>query len=480
MRADEYARCDGLSLADLVCRGEVSPIELAHAAAAAIDRVNPQLNAVVERYDDRIEGLRIADLSGGPFCGVPFLVKDTGAIYAGRVNEWGSRLAEGYTPKRDTFFADLLRASGVNVLGRTNVPEFCIAATTENALHGNTSTPWKLGYSAGGSSGGSAAAVAAGIVPIAHGSDIGGSLRIPASHCGCIGLKPSRGRVSFGPGLGEAGFGMAQHFVQTRSVFDTAAMLDCLGVPQPGDPFVVARPASFLEALETPPGSLRIAFSTAPLGPAPVDPQVAEAVVRVARQLEELGHAVQEDAPPYAYEETLRHFANVWFFGYFRFLEGIARETGRKIGPETLEPCTLEIYHASKSMDPYAYLDAVDHYNEVRRNFGRFYERYDVWLTPTCAQPPEPMGRYHQGLEGVSAQEYIAISEDPIQFCLPHNVTGCPAISLPLGWTDDALPIGVQLAAPHAEEARLLRVAFQLEEAMPWRDRLPPIHVAAA
>jgi amidase len=478
MRQDEYARCDALTLADLVRRGEVSPLELAHAAAAAIDRIDPQLNAVVERYDDRIEGLRVSDLGSGPFHGVPFLVKDVGAVFAGRRVEWGSRLAEGYTPKRDTFLGELFRTSGLNALGRTNVPEFGIASTTENALHGNTSTPWRLGYSAGGSSGGAAAAVAAGIVPIAHGSDIGGSLRIPASHCGCIGLKPSRGRVSYGPDVGEGGFGMAQNFVQTRSVRDSAAMLDCLGVPQRGDPFVVARPDSFLTSLKAEPDALRIAFSAAPLGPAPVHPRVAEIVARVARQLEALGHTVQEDAPTYSYVETLPHFTSVWFFGYFRFLEGIARETGRTIGPETLEPCTLEIYRASKAMDPNAFLEAVDHYNEVRRRFGRFYERYDVWLTPACAQPPEPMGRYHQGLEGLSAQEYIELTERPVQYCMPHNVTGCPAISLPLGWTDDELPIGVQLAAPHAEEARLLRLAHQLEQAMPWRKRLPPIHTA--
>src|SRR5262245_52067368 len=242
MTLAEYAAHDACGLADLVRTRRVSPKELADAAARAVDAVNPRLNAVVETYADRIEGLDERRLGGGPFRGVPFLIKDFFGHEAGRRVEFGSRLCRGMVAQQDTFLAEMLRAAGVNIIGRSAAPEYSMSGTTETALYGNTSTPWRAGYSAGGSSGGAMAAVAAGIVPMAHGSDIAGSIRIPASFCGGVGLKPSRGRVSLGPLQDEHEYGLGQNFVQTMSVRDAAAMLDCVSLPQVGDPFPIPKP----------------------------------------------------------------------------------------------------------------------------------------------------------------------------------------------------------------------------------------------
>src|SRR5207344_2996077 len=266
MNLAEYAGYDALGLAELVAKKQVSPKELAKTAVAAKEKIDPTIRSVVELYPDRIDGLDEKSLGSGPFRGVPFLIKDVFGHEKGRKIEFGSRLCEGMTVEVGTYFLDMLKASGVNILGRSAASLYYMSATTESVMFGNTSNPWKQGYSAGGSTGGGQAAVVSGIVPIAHGSDIGGSLRIPASWCGGVGLKPSRGRVSFGPMVDETGYGLAQNFVQVKSVRDAAAMLDCLAVPQPGDPFVIPRPEEAYATLaQRRPGRLRIGWSTAAL-----------------------------------------------------------------------------------------------------------------------------------------------------------------------------------------------------------------------
>src|SRR6266566_3765904 len=243
MNIDEYAKYDALGLAELVSGRHVAPKELAETAARAIEAINPAINAIVETYPDRIDALDERRLGNGPFRGVPFLMKDVFGHEAGRKIEFGSRLCRGMIAQQDTHLCELFRAAGVNILGRSAAPEYSMSGTTEGALYGNTCTPWRAGHSAGGSTGGGMAAVIAGIVPIAHGSDIGGSILIPASFCGGVGLKPSRGRISFDPTIDENGYGLAQNFVQTKTVRDAAAMLDCLAVPQVGDPFIIPKPA---------------------------------------------------------------------------------------------------------------------------------------------------------------------------------------------------------------------------------------------
>ncbi len=478
MKLHEYAALDATGLAALIRRGEVTAYEVAALANRAIALVNPQLNAVIETYDDRIGGLDETGLGNGPFRGVPMLIKDVRGNEKGRKVEFGSRLAEGYVCDGDTHLAELFRGAGLNIIGRSNAPEYSIATSTENLLYGNTSTPWREGYSAGGSSGGAASAVAAGVVPVAHGSDIGGSIRIPASWCGCIGLKPSRGRVSAGPQIDEGGFGLSMNFAQTRTMRDTAALLDCLSAPQPGDPFHVPAPdGGFTSWLNRKPEKLRIAWTTAPTMDAPVDPETAGAVEVIAKQLEDMGHMVEQSDLVFDQEAASRMMCAVWFFGFHRTLDAIGRRTGRVPGPDNLEPVTWEIYKRARDMDPYEFLDGLAWINKARREIGRFFDRYDVLVSPATAQVSQPHGLYGLNLPGLSPEEYMVLADEPVQFAFPYNVAGTPAISLPMMIHSSGLPIGVQLGAGPAREHLLIALGAALEEAMPFADHLPPLHV---
>ncbi len=478
MKLDEYAAHDALGLAALVKRREVSPRELAETAARAISALNPELGAVIEIYADRIDGLDSRTLGRGPFRGVPFLIKDVGPHLKGRRTEFCSRLCQGMEGEVDSNFATLLKASGLNILGRSNTPEFSMASSSENLLYGSTTTPWKKGYSACGSTGGGAAAVAAGIVPMAHGSDIGGSIRGPAAWCGGIGLKPSRGRISSGPLLDEWGYGMAMNFVQTKSMRDTAAMLDCLAIPQPGDPFVIKpAPRSYSRHLRPAGKRLRIAWSATALLDAPVDREIAAAVRQTAETLASLGHEVSEAAPSLDLPAIDHACLGVWFFAFDRRLDGYAQKTGRKIGPDTLERGTLRFYEFAKTMPPARYLDALAYMNQVRRSMGAFFTRHDIWLTPTTAQVAPQLGVFNMDVD-LPPADFIAREESAQQFLVAYNVTGQPALSLPLAQHSSGLPIGVQLAARPSEDHLLIELGATLEEAIPWRDRKPAIHVS--
>ena len=480
MTLDEYSALDASGLATLVADGEVSPRELAWLAMQAIEAIDSRVRAVVETYDDRIEGLDLATLGTGPFRGVPFLMKDVFGHEAGRRMEWGSRLCRGMQTDVDSAYCTLVKAAGVNVIGRSAAPEFSMSGTTEGALYGNTSNPWREGFSAGGSTGGGMAAVAAGIVPIAHGSDIAGSIRIPASYCGGVGLKPSRGRVSFGPTLDENGYGLAQTFVQTKSIRDTAAMLDCLAVPQVGDPFVILRPAEgFARSALRSPDRLRIGWSTAPSMGCAVDVEVAAAVVDIAHVLAGLGHDVEEFTPAFDGVAAMRAMSDLWFFGFDARLEGYATRTGRAIGPETLEPVVLLILEHAKTLCAPHFLAAMAGLNAARRALGTVFARHDLWLTPTTARVAEPWGNYNLGRTDLRYDELAeAIFAPTCQFSLAHNIMGTPAISLPLAMHTNGLPIGVQFAAGPANEHLLLQLATVLETMRPWSGRVPPTHAS--
>jgi amidase len=480
MKLSEYAACDALGLAELVASKQVSPRELAVTAAEAIDAVNPAIRAIVETYPDRIEDLDDSTLGNGPFRGVPFVIKDLFGHEAGRRVEWGSRLCRGMVARQDTYLCRLLKASGVNILGRSAAPEYSMSGTTESALYGNTSTPWRHGYSAGGSTGGGMAAVAAGIVPIAHGTDIAGSIRIPASFCGGVGLKPSRGRISYGPSMDENGYGLGQNFVQTRTVRDAAAMLDGLAAPQVGDPFVVPRPAEpYALAARRPPPSLRIGWSTTPLMGVDTDPEIAAAVQAAAKLLSAEGHDVDQQGPEFDGLSAMRHMIDVWFFGFDLRLETYAKETGHAIGADTLEPVVQQIHAYAAAMKPAQFLAALAGINTARRQLGRFFTKYDVWLCPATPRVAEPWGRYNLGRTDVTMANIVEeIYRPTCQFTVPHNILGIPAISLPLAMHSSGLPIGVQIGAKPAEEHIVLQLAAVLEEAMPWRSRVPPLHVA--
>jgi amidase len=480
MNLAEYASYDALGLAELVAKKQLTPKELAQTAVAAKEKIDGAVRSVVELYPDRIEGLDESTLGNGPFRGVPFLIKDVFGHEKGRKIEFGSRLCEGMTVQAGTYFVDMLKSAGVNILGRSAAPEYSMAATTESAMFGNTSNPWKQGYSAGGSTGGGQAAVIAGIVPIAHGSDIGGSIRIPASWCGGVGLKPSRMRVSIGPVVDEGGWGYSMNFIQAKTVRDAAAMLDCVSIPQPGDPFIIPKPDEPYASLAAKaPGKLRIGIVLDELVGIKVDPEVASAVEAAAKALAGMGHMVETARVDWDGEAAIRATTDIFFFGFDSRIEGYAKRSGHKIGPDTLEPVILSVYHAAKAITPERFISATSAANTARRKLGQFFTKYDVWLSPTTSRVSEPWGRYNLSRPGVGWDNLIEeLFKPPCQYTIPHNIMGTPAMSLPLAMHSTSVPIGVQIAAKPAAEHVLLQLATALEAAMPWRDRLPPLHVS--
>ena len=480
MNLAEYSAFDGLGLAELVAKREVTPRELAQTAAAAIEKANPALGAVVETYPDRIGDLDEAALGDGPFRGVPFLIKDVFGHEKGRRIEFGSRLCKGMVAAADTNLMVLLREAGVNNLGRSAAPEFSMAATTEGELYPNCSTPWKQGYSAGGSSGGASAAVCAGIVPIAHSSDIGGSIRIPAAMCGVVGFKPSRMRVSLGPVVDEVGWGWSINFVQTKTMRDAAAMLDVLSIPAVGDPFVIPKPAESYAALtERAPKGLRIGIVLDKVLGVTPDPEVAAAVRQTGERLAALGHHVEVANVSLGGVDLSKVTRDLFFFDFDSRLDGYAKRSGRKPGADTLEPAIWSIYQRAKEITPARFTAAWSDANTARRALGVFWSKFDVWLSPTTPGVSEPWGRYSLSRPGVDFDTIGEAVFAPVtQYTILHNLMGTPAISLPLAMHSSGVPIGVQLAGRPAEDHVVLQLARVLEQEMPWSKRMPPLHVS--
>ncbi len=480
MNLAEYSSCDGVALADLVRKREVSPKELARLFVEAVEKVNPRINAVIEVYSDRVEGLDDRAVSAGPFAGVPFLMKDIGATESGRRQECGSRLMKGHVADKDSFLTELFKKAGLILLGRTTTPEFALGISTESVLTGVTRNPWNLEIMAGGSSGGSAASVAAGIVPMAHGSDNGGSIRIPASACGLVGLKPSRGRVTLGPDIGEMWPGMLQEFVLSRTVRDTALMLDAVSKPVLGDPFIIVQPVRpYAEEVNAPTEKLRMAWTTDSWQPgASVNSEVVHCVEQVVSECERAGHELVEASPVFDYEEYLHAVCAAWAFGMYAGMDMFAATTGRKVSEETVEPLMLSFYEYSKGLTATDMFMTEFALNKFRRTFGKFFEQYDVLLTPTLMKLPEPLDKYAQMRAHLDYVEYMRLSDEIRVHTTAANVTGQPAMSLPLGHSQSGLPIGVQFMARFGEEGALIRLASSIEQQMPWRDRIPPIHAS--
>ena len=476
----KYSSYDGVALANLVRKKQVSSKELAQLFGEAIEKVNPKINAVIEVYNDRIEGMDEKTISDGPFAGVPFLMKDIGAGEKGRLQESGSRLMKGHVSDKDSFLTSSFKKAGLNILGRTTTPEFALGISTESVLTGDTKNPWNLELTAGGSSGGSAASIAAGIVPIAHGNDNGGSIRIPASACGLVGLKPSRGRVTLGPDIGEMWPGMLQEFILSRTVRDTALMLDMVSKPAPGDPFIITQPIQpYTQEVNTPTEHLKIAWTTDSWQPgASVDSEIVNCVRQVVSECESMGHELVETSPIFDYEEYLRATCIAWSFGLYAGMEMYAGMMGRKISEETLEPVMLSFYNYSKGLTAADMLMTEFVLNKFRRTFGKFFEQYDILLTPTLVKLPEPIGKYTKMRNDIDYVGYMRI-QDEVRIHPPAaNITGQPAISLPLAQSQSGLPIGVQFMARFGEESALIRLSSHLEKEMPWNDRIPPVHVS--
>ncbi|MER9585767.1 amidase [Mesorhizobium sp. M0276] len=471
MKLSEYVDHDATGLAALVRAGEVTPLELTRLARQAHDEVNPRVNAVIEFYEDAetVEGSE-----GGVFQGVPFLRKDIGFTEAGRLQEKGSRLFKGHRSNTDSYFFRRARDGGLRTLGRTTTSELGTTPMSESILNGITGNPWDLERSAGGSSGGSAAAVAAGITPIAHGSDGGGSIRIPASWCGLVGLNPSRGRVSGGPDNQDANLGLSRAFVLCRTVRDMAAALDVFSGPHPGDPFIIVQPnRSYVEELSQPTGRLRVGVARTSWGAVNLDPEVLRAVESTATLLQEMGHTVKDIDPPYEPVEYSRlYLAPTTASG----LEKAARAMGRTISTDTLEPVNLKRYEYSRDLPLSRAADLEEALRKIRFRVGKAIHTFDILLTPTMPIVAVPHGGiYSANNPAVSAEDYVEADTAICQYTGVFNATGQPSMSLPLSQSARGLPIGIQIVGRFGDEATLVRVARDLEKARPWSHQRPKI-----
>jgi amidase len=473
MRIAEFAELDAIALAGALREGAVCRSEVIEAARSACAMLNPSLNAVLEFYSDALEHVAVANVGDlaqcSPLAGVPILRKDIGAGEAGRLQECGSRLLVGRRAARDSAFVELCRRAGMIFVGRSATPEFAISSATESVLNGVTRNPWNLERMAGGSSGGAAAAVAAGIVPIAHASDGGGSIRIPAAACGLVGLKPSRGRVSQGPDGADALLGLASEFVITRSIRDAAAALDILSQSQPGDPFVLWSPGrSYAQLAAAPPGRLRIAVTTDPWGDEAVNGEIAIAVTKAARLCEELGHQVVWASPRFDFEAALRVLTNFFAFG-LAGLDGAGPALSVAAKSALLEPVTFANWELCRRLTA-ADIDAdLTMANSLRRVVGAFFVDFDVLLTPALANPPPPHGLYSQSRTDLDPLNFMRQCQHTDQFLPIFNITGQPALSVPIGISALGLPIGLQLVGRFAHEHVILALGLELMEAAPVR-----------
>jgi amidase len=479
---EELARLDATAQAELVRSGEASPADLVEAAIARVEAANGEINAVIHPLFE--EGLAAAngELPDGPFRGVPFLLKDLGAAFAGQPMHMGMQYLKqrDFRAPLDTYLAQRFRAAGLVTIGKTNTPELGILPTTEPRAYGPTRNPWDLGRSAGGSSGGSAAAVASGMVPFAHANDGGGSIRIPASNCGLVGLKPSRQRISEGPLVGDIMSGLTCELCVSHSVRDTAALLEAVHGPAPGDPYVAPPPLRpYTEEVGADPGRLRVALWTETTVEQDADPETVAAARTAATTLEGLGHEIEEpDLSTLRNIDLVQPFLVRWAAGQAATLDQLGMATGNVIGSEDVEPLSWALAEIGRRHSAGEYLGAVGQHQVMSRMFAGIHESgFDLLLSPTMGEPPPPLGSFDDsGPEPMAAFERAFIDGC---FTAAFNATGQPAISLPLHRSGEGLPVGVQLVAPLGREDLLLRVAAQLEQAVPWADRRPPVFAAA-
>jgi len=470
----DLSRLDATALADLVRRKQVTPLELVDAAIARIETIDPKLNAVVTRRFDRArdEARRPFD-PAAPFCGVPFLHKDILAAQAGVRYTSGSALLRDYAAREDYELTRRHARAGLISLGRTNVPEFGFVPTTESKLLGPCHNPWKHGYTPGGSSGGSAAAVGARLVPMAHGNDGGGSVRIPASCCGLFGLKPTRARNPLGPDLGDIMSGFVVEHGLTISVRDSAGLLDATQGPDLGAPYVAPPPARpYVEEARTSPGKLRIAASARTILESTLHPDCAAAFEDAKKLLRELGHEVV-DAEPDVEGPVMQTFMAVWAAGAAATIEGMAFVLGRRPERDEVEPMSWALYEMGQQVTGGQYLMAIAFLQQLTRKLARWMEPFDVVLTPTLAEPPVAHGTIDTSAEPAMGAFMRAARFSP--YTATANVTGQPAMSVPLHWNAEGLPIGSHFVARYGDEATLFRLAAQLEQARPWAERRPPV-----
>jgi amidase len=469
---DDLLWLDATAQAELVANGEVTARELAEASIGRIESLDSAVNAVIHRRFERALDEIDAGLPAGPFRGVPFLIKDLFADSAGDPAHQGNRALRdvGWTASQDSWLVARLRAAGFVFLGRTNTPEFGLVPVTEPHAYGPCRNPWDLSYSPGGSSGGSAAAVAAGMVAVAHASDGGGSIRIPASMCGLVGLKPSRGRTTLGPEGDESGLAV-QHVV-ARSVRDTAALLDVLRGPGSGDMVVAPPPGRpYVSEVDVRPARLRVGvLDSGPAGA--IDPECQVAVQAAARVLEQLGHVVSDDHPDID-PAASRSFGARWVVNARTRLNWLGRLLGRDARADDVEPLTWAMASVGSTLSGVDYAAAVAAGSELARQFGRWWENHDLLVTPTLGQLPPLIGELEPPADDPFATQERTMRLVP--FTTHFNVTGQPAISLPLHMSAVGLPVGVQIVAAYGREDLLVQVAAHLEQVALWGDRRPAI-----
>lgn len=490
----EFHKYDGLGLAELVRKKAVAPIELVEEVISRVEAYNPKINAVIHKMYATARESAKGELPEGSFTGVPFLIKDALDTIEGEPTSSGTQVLRNVPQPHDSETVRRFRAAGLILLGKTNLSELCLLPYTEPQAFGPTRNPWDLTRTPGGSSGGSAAAVAACMVPIAGGNDGGGSIRIPASCCGVFGLKPTRGRVPTGPDVGDLWRGFAQEGVISRSVRDSAAMLDAIAGPDVGAPYwapPVERP--YCEEVTTEPGRLRIAFTSHPFMSKNVHEDCVKGLNSSARLLEQLGHEVAEAAPDVDKEAFSLSYLTVIAAETCAQVNGIIKLVGRKTSVLDFEPGTQALVALGKVISAGDYAKALNYLSASSRKIARFFEDYDILLTPTLAQPPIPIGslqisktesrmvRLQSRLNAAWIMKALHVIDilakktfDFIPYTAVFNVTGQPAMSVPLHWSEKMLPIGMQFAAGFGAEATLFRLAGQLERAQPWFDKRPP------
>jgi len=471
---DSYLRQDGTGLAGMVASGEVTAEELLDTALELTEALNPALNAVVMRRDEVARQAIRDGLPKGPFSGVPFLLKDLGAEARAFPTNNGSRLMQGMEWTYDSEIFLRMQATGVVAYARTTSPELGIGPVTEAGVYGApTRNPWNTLHTSGGSSGGSGAAVAAGIVPMAHGSDGGGSVRIPASSCGLVGFKPSRARLPDGPASGEGWAGMAIDGVLTRSLRDTATMLDACAGPDLGAPYwAPPMQGTHLQAMQRDPGKLRVRYSTKTLSGKPIDPECVAAVEKTARLLEDLGHEVEEfrPAPDLDVEAMMLAWTSIVACGTALSVKEVLK--GRPLTPEMVDGVTYAAVEHARGISGADYLSAVGAVHAFGRRMAHVFLDCDVLLTPTLATPPAPVGKYKPDFE-----DFVAYRNGPgsvfdySPFTAIFNASGQPAVTLPLHWSANDLPVGVHLAMAIGEDERLMSLSGQIERAAPWADK---------
>jgi amidase len=472
--ASEYDQYDGLGLADLVAKREITPLELLNAVRQRLEAINPKINAVAHIFFDKAEAQIKQGLPAGPFKGVPFVLKDLGQQLAGTITSYGSRVFKDNTPDVDSTLVARYKQAGLVIFAKTTSPEFGLTTTTESVLFGKTRNPWNLDRTSGGSSGGSSALVASRVVPMAHGSDGGGSIRIPASCCGLFGLKPTRGRVPMGPAQFEGWNGCSHHHALTISVRDSAALLDVSAGMELGSPyFSPPPPRPFLKEVGADPGKLRIALAVATPAGSPLDPECRKAAIEAAKLCESLGHRVEEKQPPIEDAWMRDAFLTVLRVSLARTLDDASKSLGRPVTDKDVEPVTWLLAQAGRATTSVAYSRAIATMHQVGLAMAKFQEKYDVILSPTLAKPPVPLG-----VLSLSPASIAAYGKDVTEFgpyTALYNVTGQPSMSVPLHWSADGLPIGVMFSGRFGDDATLLRLAAQLEKAKPWSRMKPSV-----